>query len=103
MNSESKWFVAEAIFEATVHAEKAAGHRLTEDLLFLVQAVDHPSAVTSAEVIARRKEHSYDNENGHRVTWAFVRLVEVTEMIDQQFEQGAELKSTMTGPDPSAL
>ncbi len=99
MNSDCKWFIAEAVFHATVQAEHEASP-LVEDLLFLVQAVDHPSAVIKAEEIARKKEHSYDNEKGQRVAWTFVRLIELTKMIDQRFEEGAELKSTMTESEP---
>jgi hypothetical protein len=96
MTSQRRWFVAEALFQATVHTEKADVRPVSEGLLFLIQAVDHPSAVMRAEAVARAKEHSYENEKGQRVSWTFARLVEVTEMIDQRFEEGAELKSTMT-------
>jgi hypothetical protein len=101
VGNDCKWFVAQAIFQATVHSDEANARALTEDLLFLVQAVDHPAAVTRAEVLARAKEHSYENEKGQRVSWSFVRLVELTEMIDQQFDEGAELKSTMTEVEPT--
>ena len=100
MSSNHKWFIAEVIFHATVHAEHEEASPLVEDLLLLIQAGDHPSAVVKAEAIAKTKEHSYDNEKGQRVTWTFVRLVELTEMIDQRFEDGAELKSTLTEGEP---
>ena len=90
------WFVAEGLFRATVHAEKADVRLITENLLFLVRAADQAAAVMRAEVIAQGKEHSYRNEQGELIDWTFVRLVEVTEMIDQRFEEGAELKSIMT-------
>lgn len=96
MSAEHNWFVAEAVFQATVHTEKADVRPVSENLLFLVKAVDHPSAVSRAETLARAKEHSYKNEKGQLVSWTFVRLVEVTEMIDQEFEEGSELKSRMT-------
>jgi hypothetical protein len=99
MSSERRWFIARANFQATVHGRKADVRPLTDDLLFLVQAVDHPTAVDRAAIIAREKEHSYDNERGQRVSWALIRIVEVTEMIDQRFEDGAELKSTMSDAD----
>jgi hypothetical protein len=56
---------------------------VSETLLFLVRAADQVAAITRAETLARAKEHSYPNENGEQVTWTFARLVEVTEMIDQ--------------------
>jgi hypothetical protein len=96
MSTPDKWFIAEAIFRATVHTDVADISPVSEDLLFLVRAVDHASAVTRADSIARAKEHSYTNEKGQQVRWRFVRLVELTEMIDQRFEEGAELKSAMT-------
>ena len=96
MSSEYKWFVAQAIFQATVHSEKGDLKPVSEELLFLVHAIDKTSAKPRAEAIARTKEHSYPNDQGQQVSWTFVRLVDVTEMIDQKFEEGAELKSTMT-------
>jgi hypothetical protein len=96
MSVESTWFVAEAIFEATVHTEAGPVTPVAETLLFLVEARDHSTAVTKAESIARAKEHSYDNEKGERVSWNFIRLVDLSEMVDQDFRDGAELKSTMT-------
>jgi predicted NAD-dependent protein-ADP-ribosyltransferase YbiA (DUF1768 family) len=90
--SERKWFVAEAVFHVSVMKQ---ANVLQENLLFLVEDVDHSSAVIKAEAIAKAKEHGYDNEKGQRVNWTFVRLVEVTEMIDQRFQDGAELKSIM--------
>ena len=96
MSTEHNCFVAEAVFEETVHVEKADVRPVTENLLFLVKANDQSSALSRAEMIARSKEHSYKNEQDQLVSWTFVRLVEVTQMLDQQFEEGAELRSTMT-------
>jgi hypothetical protein len=100
MSGQHKWFVAEAIFRATVQTEEADAAPVSEDLLFLVKAVSQLSAESSAEAIARGKEHSYKNERGQTVDWTFVRLVEVTETIDQQLEDGAELKSRMMEGEP---
>jgi hypothetical protein len=96
MTTELKWFVAEAVFQAVVSTGTTDVRPVTEKLLFLVRATDHASASTRAEAVARAKEHSYRNEQGQQVTWTYVQLVELTEMIDQQFEEGTELKSTMT-------
>ena len=96
MSTELTWFVAEAIFHVWVQTEQGEIKTTSEDLLFLVQAIDHPSGVTQAEALARAKEESYDNQYGQRVSWRFVRLVGLTEMIDQQFKEGAELKSVLT-------
>ncbi len=97
MSTESKWFVAEAIFQANIQGRAADREPLEEDLLFIVHAIDEPSALAKAETIAREKEHSYENANGQRVVWNFIRLIEVMEMVDQQFEDGAEIKSKMSG------
>lgn len=103
MNGTWKWFLAEGVFLATVRAQESEVRSVRESLLFLVQASDHESAVSKAENIARAKEHSYENEKGEQVQWTFSRLVEVTEAVDQQFADGAELKSTMIdlNPEPS--
>jgi hypothetical protein len=96
MSSEQTWYVAEGVFEASVRTKDGDVNPVSETLLFLVRAADQVAAITRAETLARAKEHSYPNENGEQVTWTFARLVEVTEMIDQEFQEGAELKSKMT-------
>ena len=94
--SERRWFVAEGIFKATVTTDKGTDTPINERLLYLVSETDQQSAIKKADEIGRGKEHSYLNEKGEPVNWSFVRLVDVTECIDQQFEDGAELKSIMT-------
>jgi hypothetical protein len=71
---------------------------MTEELLFLVNAEDLASAVTRGTQIATEKQHSYENEEGHLVAWAFLRLGEVTKMIDQRLEDGAEIRSILHDP-----
>ncbi len=95
MSEESKWFIAEAVFRASIQGGDAERDPLEEDLLFLVRDIDASSAVAKAEKIARGKEHSYKNAKGECVVWSFSRLIEVKEMVDQRFEDGAEIKSTM--------
>src|SRR5229473_5148595 len=97
MSTESKWFIAEALFHASIEGGVAGREPLEEDLLFLVRDIDEPSALAKADRIAREKEHSYENANGERAVWRFIRLIEVTEMVDQRFEDGAEIKSVMSG------
>ena len=90
------WYVAEAVYESGLEHSGSKYSPLIDRTWFLVSAEDEPSAEAKADVLARSKEHSYANEKGQLVKWTFVRLVEVTEMIDQRFEDGAELKSTMS-------
>ncbi len=94
--SESKWFVADSVFHANRYVTDSTFTVVTERLLFLVTAVDQQSATERAVALAHSKEHSYTNAAGQPVRWSFVRLLDVTECIDQQFEDGAELKSIMT-------
>jgi hypothetical protein len=96
MNLLHKWFAAEGIFEARISRAIGDVPTVRETLLFLVRADDVTSAKERAEGIARAKEHSYANETGETVQWVFVRITEVTEVIDQSLEEGAEIKSTLT-------
>lgn len=98
MSAETKWFIAEAVFEATIpNNSDPSWEPLLENLLFLVRDVDEASALSKAGRIAKEKEHSYENSEGQRVVWSFLKLLEVTETVDQQFGDGAEIKSTMSG------
>ena len=97
MSAEFKWFVAEAIFEATIQGRDESWEPLVEELLFLVRDVDEHSAAARAESIAKAKEHSYENPKGELVTWRLVGVTELTEVIDQLLQDGAEIKSWMSG------
>ncbi len=91
--SEKIWFIAEATFQVLVKHESRDAPLFRERLLFLVSDVDSTAAMDKAQSLARAKEHSYRNGDGQLVQWQFVELVDVKEMVDQRFEDGAELRS----------
>jgi hypothetical protein len=86
-----EWYVATALFESEIEGHLNSKRRLCEETLFLVSAEDLPVAKQKAEKFARAKKESYRNKYGEKVTWRFVRLVDIREMIDDRFEDGAEI------------
>lgn len=101
MMDQHRWFIAEGIFKATVTTSDGDISRIRERLIFLVNARDSHEAVDRAEDIARSKEHFYKNQDGQIVKWSFVILVDVTEVVDQELQDGSELKSEMIELIPS--
>lgn len=93
MSIEKKvdWYVATALFESEVEGHVNNKRRLCEETLFLVSAEDLAAAKLKAEKLARAKRESYRNKYREKVTWRFVRLLDVRETIDDRFEDGAEI------------
>jgi hypothetical protein len=97
MAGEMKCFVAEAIFQATLEIPRPDLAPLEERLLYLVRSDGVQGALDKAAALVAAKEHSYDNYKGERVIWTLRQLVEVSELIDQEIEDGAEIKSWLSG------
>jgi hypothetical protein len=91
------WFIVEAQFEAIQIRDGAPERVLLEDLTFLVRGENENAALENARVIAQGKEHAYESATGLETRWRLVELTGIHRMIDQEFFDGTEVKSTLTG------
>lgn len=62
-----------------------------EERFYLLMALSREEAWGKAEAIRARPAHSYQNADGHTVTWTCVRVVDVAETVDDGLSDGAEL------------
>ena len=91
-----EWFVVEAHFEAVQNRNGAPERVLFEELTFLVRGQNETVALENAAVIAKAKEHSYASATGFETSWRFLELTAISRLIDQEFFDGTEVKSTLT-------
>lgn len=68
---------------------------LTEESIRLVIAPDGNAAREKAESLGRQSEHDYLNEDGARVSWKFVSVVDVQEFCEDEIYDGVEVYSRL--------
>jgi hypothetical protein len=85
-----EWYTAKCIFRSVV-AKRKSGKQLCERRYFLVKADSEESAAKVARNLAKRRQHSYLNAKGARVTWIFEGVVAVKEVIVKRLSEGTEV------------
>ncbi len=71
----------------------------TQDIqIHIVQAADYESAFKKAIEIGKIEEHSYNNESGNKVKWAFKEVEAITSLGASVL--GKEISSRMEGLHP---
>jgi len=89
-----KRYFACLYFESHVDDESNA-LPLTEESVRLVIADDESRACEKAEEFGKMTEHEYLNEEGSKVSWRFVRVVDVQEFCEEEFDDGVEVYSRL--------
>ena len=69
--------------------------RLTDESIRLVIADDEIAAREKAEAFGKESEHEYLNEDGARVAWRLVCVVDVQEFCDEAIDDGVEVYSRL--------
>jgi len=96
------WFMAVIVrgahVEGTLHDE-----RLGDMLYRLVEATDAEGAYERAVELGRAAVDEYDDEDGTRVTLAFVGLADLTEIGPGPLEHGTEVYSQLLHNKPSEM
>jgi len=72
---------------------------LTDESIRLIHADDEETALEKAYLLGTSSEHSYDNDAGARVSWKFVRVVDVQEYVEEDLYDGAEVYSRINGDE----
>ena len=67
--------------------------RLTEDSIRLVLAEDESAAMAKSTRLGKEAEHDYRNEDGARVSWPFVSVIDVQEFCADDFHHRVEVYS----------
>ncbi len=64
---------------------------LYEERVTLIKAGSKEEARQKASLLVGKARHTYKNEGGDTITWTCRRVVDVVEMVDDAFVDGAEI------------
>ena len=96
------WYVTTLILECTV--EGGTSPPIVEEQLRLVQAMDADGAHALALEFGREEEQQYENPYGETVSWKFLGLSDLAELLDKEVSSGIEVASARhSGADASSL
>jgi hypothetical protein len=79
--NESEWFSARLLFEAQ-RPDESGVPRLYEDRIVLVEAQDEERAALAAVVLGGESRNEYVNDQGSRVIWEFVELLDLVRLAE---------------------
>jgi hypothetical protein len=85
------WHTARVLYRSDISSLRPRRMHTFEEVYFLVSGFSLPEALKKARNLAKRKEHSYKNASGERVSWKLVRFIGIQEMIEQKLEDGTEV------------
>ncbi|HEY4372714.1 MAG TPA: DUF4288 domain-containing protein [Burkholderiales bacterium] len=86
------WFAAVLVVECNV-PDSAPASRLFDRQIRLIQADSPDAAYTDALSIGESENASYQNAEGHVVTWRFVGLHDLAEVMTDGLKSGVEIWS----------
>jgi hypothetical protein len=87
-----KWWCATLIVCSSVKDDETDLY-LCDEQIHLVRAANSEAAVLKAIQIGREQEHSYESIDGHHVTWKFIGLQGLEEVLDEDIVDGTEIRS----------
>ena len=83
------FYIAIILYEA---ASDAPGYQsLYEESFVLIQASSEEEAREKATIHAQGQLSSYQNEFGETITWLFKQIIDVSPVLSETFEDGADL------------
>src|SRR5260221_13808099 len=94
------WYAAKLLFESSVD-DGSNESPLLEESIRVLQADSVETAQTKALEIGSAAEHSYLNELGQSVRWAFVSLLELQDLRETELADGTEIFSRLYRRDSS--
>jgi hypothetical protein len=98
-----KWYVASVIYRCRV-GDADPGPWTCDRQIRVIRATDETQAYVRAIELGKAGEHSYANSEQEIVTWDFVGLEDLDELVDKAIRDGTEIKSYLfTHPDPENL
>lgn len=92
--ANKKWFSARLLFVASANGHEDSDP-LCEESIIVVRADNEPNARKSAERLAAKMEHGYENEQAERIEWKFAGILEVQDLCEELIENGTEVFSRL--------
>src|SRR5579871_5708105 len=87
--STLSYYIAVVIYESSSNAQSY--EPLYQECFFIVQAASEDQARQKALSHAQNAQTSYQNEQGETITWSLKTVVDVSAVLAQKLEDGAEL------------
>ncbi len=87
------WFTARVLFRAEFKGKRPRKKQHFEESWLLVSAVNQRQAMEKARKLAKDRKLSYANIYGDQVSWRFVKLLELQEILDKGLGDGVEVYS----------
>jgi len=88
------WYAAKLLFESSVDDGSKESPLLEESTrVLLADSVE--TAEAKALAIGHAAEHSYLNESGQSVKWAFVSILELQDLCETELLDGTEVFSRL--------
>ena len=96
---DSTWYTAVCVFRSHV-ADGAREQVLLDHQVRILRAGDAESAYLGALSLGEQAEHTYRNAEGASVTWEFLGLGELSELMSLEPADGTEVYSWRSRLDP---
>lgn len=90
-NHRPIWFIARLFFMAEVKSRLRRKKILCEESLILISARTEPEARLKARRFAKARQHSYRNVYKEKVSWRFVELQELQQIMSEKLSDGVEV------------
>jgi hypothetical protein len=96
-----KWYVAEVIVRC--RAGKASKRRTLYDRqIKVLRAATDELAYERALELGRAENHSYKNSAGEKVSWEFLGLGNLEELLEKTISDGTEIHSRLERGNPKS-
>jgi hypothetical protein len=94
------WYAVKMLF-ATEIDNAESPRPLFEKSIRLFEASSEAEAIQKAVITGKTARLTYENDQGERVSWKFVRLVEVQDLCETTLYDGVEVFSELSWSDDS--
>ena len=90
--NKAAWYAVRALYRAGRKGKPPSDRALLEERVLLVRSTPD-GAVTAARREALRREHSYKNVDGQKITWRLQQILAISEVLDKAIKPGTEVYS----------
>jgi len=100
----SKWYSIQLLFKAVIHEELVKHDSETyEEQIFVIMANSKDEAHIIAENKGKEEEVSYKNLYNEELTWKFIKVIDIFEILEEELKSGVEVFSRyLLVPKPSS-
>jgi hypothetical protein len=88
-----KWFVTVLVMKCQVGSDP---RELWDEQVHLLRASGAEDAFARAQKLGKGEAHSYLNSHGEKVSWNFVGIGELQELLESRIRSGIEVYSTLS-------